>query len=483
MKLKITAAAIGLVQLLTIQTAIAATTKVGNGDDGTDLEGFAEITSGPIFESQKAAADHLKKMNVQGIAGLGVLIPEVEKAQLFLAQRDVQANLGDDQGTYHTDFNGLVFARSLPEAHAPTRFFPAAKKLTQEQLIALHIHEGLHRSLPLSVREDESKVAQLTLAITSPGSNHDRIRTVAEKHIPAGRINTLRIAGGGGGGDSYANYGGDRLESSPERAATVASNVYPIADNPKVSRPSILAYTYQGFTQNNENDTQPVDSMQTFQSVMYPFGTSRVPIGLGIEASFLKFKDETQMGPLGLSFRMRVFQLRGFDIGTWATASLNTLSSDELKNSPYGRDVFSTGISLRKDLPNAYVENLIGVTSSGKVEQKLGNVKYTHDYGSVVNVTVKAGLRRGHLLAGGFGEILLADNYRLTGPNFEDETGRYQIFAYGPDLGWEQDFWAVRVFGRFIGSSTKNANFTTLGNLMGKGAGQGSIGAQLSLLF
>lgn len=475
MKLSLTAAAILLAQLITMQTAFAATTKVGNGDDGTDLEGFTEVTSGPLLESQKAAAKHLKEMNTQGVPGLGTLLPEVEKAQLFLARRDVQANLSDDQGTYHTDFNGLVFARSLPEAHAPTRFFPAANKLSQEQLVALHIHEGLHRALPLSVREDESKVAQLTLAITSPGANHDRIRTAAAKHIPAGRINSLRIAGSGNDGDYY--------DSSMERTATVASNIYPIADNPKVSRPSILAYTYQGFAQGNESETQPVESMQSFQSILYPFGTSRVPMGLGIEASFLKFKNETQMGPLGLSFRMRVWQVKGFDLGTWANYSMNTLSSEELKNSPYGRDVFSTGITIRKDGSNSYVENLIGVTSSGRVEQKIGNTKAIHDYGSVVNVSVKAGLRVGHLLAGGFGEILLADNYRLTAPNFEDETGRYQIFAFGPDIGWEQDFWAVRVFGRFIGSSTKNANFSTLGNIMGKGAGQGSIGAQLSVLF
>src|SRR5262245_41269243 len=82
------------------EISCGATTKVGNGDDGTDLEGFEEISSGPIVESRQKAAELLKKLDVHGISGLGLLIPEVEKAALYMAKRDVQANLDDDQGAF-----------------------------------------------------------------------------------------------------------------------------------------------------------------------------------------------------------------------------------------------------------------------------------------------------------------------------------------------------------------------------------------------
>ncbi len=441
---------------LTALSGQASTTKVGNGDDGSDLEELTEIKSGPIFESRQKAVAHLQKLNVQGVKGLGALIPEVEKAQLFSVKNDVKSNLPEDEGAFHTTFNGLVFARTMPEPHSPTRFFPAASSLSEEQLIALHIHEGLHRALSPAVRQDESRVAQLTLAITSPGSNNDRVQAAATKYIP---------------------------DDHPSSAGVTAAALYPIPDNARVKKPSVFGYTFQKFTQSADSETLPVENMHTFQSLLYPFGSETNPIGIGIEASVLKYQNESQLGPLGISARMRLWSVRGFDIGGWATASLNTLSSEELKNSPYGRDVYSLGLSVRRDLKNFYVENIIGVTTPGDAKQTLGKITYTHHYGSIVNASVKAGARIGSFMVGGFGEILLSDNYKLTGPGFEDETGRYQIVGAGPDIGFEQDWWAMRVFGRYVVSSSKGADFTTLGNIMGKGAGQGSVGAQISVLF
>jgi hypothetical protein len=470
-KIALTIAVAVLYILATPIAATAATTKVGNGDDGSDLEGFSPITSGPIFESRAKAVAQLKKLNVQGIPGLGTLLPEVEKAELFMAKRDISANLNEDQGTFHTTFDGLVFARTFPEPHAPTRFFPTAKSLSEEQLIALHIHEGLHRSLPATIRENENKVAQLTLAMTSPGANHDTVRNFAAKQMPENRSQTH---------STTASTDNDYFDS---QVAGGVSELYPIPDHARVKRPSILGYTYQSFTQNHETDTQPVTVMQTLQSFLYPFGSDQNPVGIGIEVSMLKYRDESQLGPLGLSLRTRLWSVRGFDIGGWATYSLNTLSSDELKNSPYGRDVLSAGISIRRDIKNFYVENVIGVTSSGSVEQKLAQSKITYKYGSVVSASVKAGARLGHFTAGGYGELLLSDNYQITAPNFEDSSGRYQIVGAGPDIAYEQDWWSLRIFGRQVVSSTKNANFTTLGNIMGKGSGQGSIGAQVSVIF
>lgn len=69
--------ALGLSQALAF-TAQASVTKVGNGDDGADLEALTPITSGPIFEARQRAVETAKKLNVIGVPGLGLLIPELE---------------------------------------------------------------------------------------------------------------------------------------------------------------------------------------------------------------------------------------------------------------------------------------------------------------------------------------------------------------------------------------------------------------------
>ena len=52
------------------------------------------------------------------------------------------------------------------------------------------------------------------------------------------------------------------------------------------------------------------------------------------------------MGPFGISARLKVWGQRDFDFGVWSTASLNVLSNEELKKSPFGRDIYTLGITL-----------------------------------------------------------------------------------------------------------------------------------------
>ena len=187
------------------------------------------------------------------------------------------------------------------------------------------------------------------------------------------------------------------------------------------------------------------------------------------------------MGPLNLSARMRLWSSRGFDVGAWAVASLNTLSAEELKQSPYGRDVYSAGLSMQKDLSHFYVENLLGITSQGSSSQSVGNINYTYNYGSVVNVKVRAGGKLGMFHLGGFGELFLADYYRVSGGAFQFDSGRYELTSGGPEVTLEGDNWSVGVYGRFILQSTQDATFDYLGNIMGQGVGQGSIGATVAI--
>ncbi|NJL23804.1 MAG: hypothetical protein HC902_00550 [Calothrix sp. SM1_5_4] len=167
-----------------LSTAMASTTKVGNGDDGKDLEGVVKITEGPIFTARARAVALMKSLNTQGIPGLGQLLPELERTDLLMASKDVQAL--STEGNWEASDNRMqVYARTFPEPHAPTRFFPAALTLNQDQLVALHTHEALHRALPPGIRENEDKVAILTMALTSPSATFDRVNQVAKAVIPS----------------------------------------------------------------------------------------------------------------------------------------------------------------------------------------------------------------------------------------------------------------------------------------------------------
>ncbi|RYZ73689.1 MAG: hypothetical protein EOP05_09850 [Proteobacteria bacterium] len=178
----------------------ATTTKVGNGDDGADLEALTTIKSGPIWDSRKKAVELLERLNVTGVVGLGILIPELKASEMLMVESDARPTVERAGSIEISEDSRQVYARTFAEPYAATRFFPAAAKLSTEQLVALHIHEALHRALPAEIREDENKVAHITLALTSPGASFDRVSSVANLYLkPAALPNVdQRIALGTG---------------------------------------------------------------------------------------------------------------------------------------------------------------------------------------------------------------------------------------------------------------------------------------------
>lgn len=443
--------------------ANAAVTKVGNGDNGRDLEGFEKIESGKIIEARNAALRLLEKVNTRGIRGLGNLIPEVEKADLYMAIKDSSAIDDYESGKYHSNIEGLVYARTFAEPHAPTRFFPIANDLDERQLVALQIHEALHRALPKSVREDEDIVSKITLAITSPDATYDRVAAVSEKNIP-----------------NEVLYTGTRYYDDGKSASSMRAQ---IPDDATIKRPSIFRYNYKSFVKSKEIE-QPskYNSMHSVESYMYPFGSDENPIGVGVALSLLRTEsEETELGPLAISGRSRVWSTRGFDVGVWGELALNTLSAEELKNSPFGRDVFSAGLSMRKDTSVFYVENILGVALPGKTKQKIGNLNYEHEFGSLTTARVRVGGKTRGFALGGFGEILLSDYYRVTGGEFKYDSGRFNIISAGPEMSFSSGNFTVSMFGRFIVSRTKDASYDSLGYLFGAGTKEGFIGGSLAL--
>jgi hypothetical protein len=446
--------------LLVTSPVFAGSTRVGNGDDGADLEGAEPLTDSQIIAARASAIAILNKVNTPGIPGLGMLVPELEKSPLYMSKLDSEARISADQGTYHSDMHGRVYARTFAELHAPTRFFPAAKSLSEQQLQALHIHEALHRALPASIRENESIVAEMTLAIVSPGTNHDRVKQTAERVIPISDRITLATS-----------------------SAQLAPEETPIPESARVLAPSTFGYSYRSFLSGTDTSGATATSMHLIRSYFYPFGTDRSSFGLGIDGSLVNRPTGSEMGPLGLSARFALWSGRGFDVGMWGTLSLNALSPNEFKNSVVGRDVGAIGISMRKDLKFAYFENFIGYSFAGQAVEQIGNTSLTHEFGGVVNVASHVGANFFGLQAGGFVELHLADFYRQKSVSFEGDTGRYRILSGGPEITLMTKNFSVGVNGRFLLDSTKEANFDYLGNILGTGVAQGSIGATVSFYF
>jgi len=446
----------------------ASPARVGNGDDGADLESLSKLESGPIVDARSSAVELIRKLNASGVPGLGMLEPELSKSSLFLASEDIPAHLEQDQGVFHSSMQGKVFARTIAEPHASTRFFPAAQQLGNDQLLALHIHEALHRSLPKSIRENEASVSALTLAITAPGATHDTVLASSQRWISRESIpeSEMQIAAGA-------------------TNDTSSSADVPLAASSRVRQPSLFSYEYRRYQPTTGEGilTLQVGGAHVLRSDLYPFGDHRSTLGIGIEASLIQGADRTWMGPLGVSGRIQLWSGRGFDIGVWGLLTLNVLSAEELKNSVLGRDATSVGVSMRKDLRFMTIENRVGYTLSGEATQKIGAVSYQHEFGSMVLASVSAAARIGNLRLGGFAELNLADEYRVMGGAFPFASGRYRLLSGGPRVSYETLDFIASISGRLLLDSTEGVNFDYLGNLLGQGSGQGAWVASVGVFF
>jgi hypothetical protein len=177
---------------LIMNCAVSAPTELGNGNDGADLVEFVEVKDGILQETREKAVEFLSKINLRGIQGLGFLKDEVEKTRLYISKDGLSAQELLNLGAFKEGSNPIVYARTFPRPHAPTRFFPAAKQLSKERLVSLHIHEGLHRALPASIRESEEAVEEITKVIKSPDSMFEDIVAVMDKHLPKKTSETQR---------------------------------------------------------------------------------------------------------------------------------------------------------------------------------------------------------------------------------------------------------------------------------------------------
>lgn len=419
--------------------AWAESVKIGNSDDGRDLENLRTLSTGPIVEARAKAIALLERLGTEGVSQLGSLKPELQNAAMFLATEDVKASAQGDHPDHQAN-DGKVYARTLAEPYAPVRFFPIAQSLSEEQLIKLHIHEALHRALPAPQRSDEHVVAEITLAITSPSATRDQISTTVERLIPR----------------------------APENLS-YRKDLYP----------SQVSYALKSFSASHYQSSADIRRSHTIKSYLYPFGTDRNTFGLGFDFSLIERDGGMGSGPLGLSFRWKALTMRGFDFDLFGMLSLNTMSFQELKDSPFGRDVGEIGISIRKEIKRFYIENSLSVRSGGTSEQIIGMVTYTYSYGDVVEPSVHVGYVNNPWHFGGYLNFFLADHYSISGGSFSEDKGRFRVISVGPEVRYQMDNLVIGAQGRMIVNATADADLGHLGSLdtwVGRGGVEASIG-------
>jgi hypothetical protein len=466
MKIIISILTLASLNLFAAKSSISGPVIVGNGDNGEDLQSFELITEGPIVDSRKKAVELLRKFKVNRIEGLGSLIPEVETTKLYMTKKGISTQKLAELGAFTTDSTGLIYARTMPEPYAVTRFFPASMSLTEEQLIALHIHEGLHRSLPKSIREDEAIASSITQMITEPNTSFDKIANITKSHMPRNQENMMVTS------EQTTSY----------RPITVS-------ERSRLKNPS--KFSIESRFYNNERSEEDevqdftVTNMYLLRSHLYPFGENEDAIGLGIDASVIQTEEDSFMGPLSISARSLLYTRRNFDIEVFGQVNLNTLSNEELKNSLYGRDTYKLGISLSTRRENFYIRNDLTYTLASSIDQKLNDQFITHEFGAITGVKLDAGFTYKKLNLGGFFEVLLSDNYKVSNQfgTFTEQTGRNRIVSIGPKLEYRDKDYALEVNGRFLIDSTKETSYEFLSDLMGYGVGQGSINTAVNIYF
>ncbi|MCB0407039.1 MAG: hypothetical protein KDD34_02480 [Bdellovibrionales bacterium] len=425
-------------------SGFASTTKVGNGDDGSDLEGLREIKSGIIFSTRAEAIKRLRALNVQGIQGLGALIPELENTKLLMANSDVHPL--DTEGEWETSQDQKkVFARTFAEPHAPTRFFPVALSLNREQLIALHTHEAMHRALPEAIRENEDKVAFLTLALTSPSATFDRVNRIVQ--------NTLQPD------DSFQK----RYVSSSSQNSSMSIKF----DSEEKTRESVLNYGIATYSnQYNVVSAQQIGAEFSPLGVL-KIGEKAVEPRLKTRFFLMHSSDYTYVGPASFTLKS-IFQNEKVQYGPLAQVHLRALESDFVRYEPIDRDIYTLGGFFERQGYDRYLKLDLTYTLPSTSEK-------SGKFGAIWSADLSMGYHVKKFIFG-----LKTDFDHMVESRRKKS---FSLLQVGPDLGWKNNWMSFGLSGgivvnrrNYIGAK----DMTDLGDMVGHGMGDKYISFDMS---
>jgi len=349
-------------------------------------------------------------LHTGSVPGLGHLIPEVERTRLYLAKRDVKEG---------------HFARTVAEPHSPTRFFPSALKLDRDQLITLHIHEGLHRALAASIRSDEGIVGKIALAITSPEATTDRISTVMKEVTPA-----------------------------PEASIEAGDD------------PTFISYGIHQYFGVTNGPAARVNRLHVASLQLPSLKTGRFFLRGLVQASLVEADGSFGSGPLRFEPRLTFVPRPDYEISLWVGASFLPVADSPWALAFGGRDVYTAGLGARKALRLAFVDLRV---ASALVR---GTVP-TGNFARVLNARLGAGVAKKSFTLGAFAELHIADTDPIGIPSFT-------LWSVGPEATFYfEDDLSLLVGGRLKLAATNDGNFDSLGDLVVYGAGQGHLSIAL----
>jgi hypothetical protein len=455
------------ISLITVMNVHASATKVGNGDDGADLEALSPIKSGPIVRSRQRAVETLKQLNVTGVPGLGLLIPELERTELLMASKDSHPT-GEKAGSLEvSEDKRLVYARTFTEPYAATRFFPAAQKLTTDQLVALHIHEALHRSLPREIRANEDAVMHLTMAMTSPGVSYDRIRQVASLYLPTSNVADLR---------------------GPSSESITALVTQPLAVPAK--SPTTVGYDFEAST-DDKYSLNGIEQLQGLQFTTSITGYKNLA-GYSVEPVFrarVKISENSGRSFVGPSS----YDLQGqvqIDEHTFSgpLVRFTAKSLDESLQYSNDRDVFTLGAFYRTDFDQAYFDSTLTYSFPSSTHYQ----DLDTNYKSILSIAGRTGFKWGRFFLGGIAEVHASEGTestrsRMNGYDLGESypapsLNSYRLLVAGPELGFATNRYQFRLYSKWVMNNTQ-ASLTDLGDIVDRGSGRGSLGTSLSMQF
>lgn len=220
---------------------------------------------------------------------------------------------------------------------------------------------------------------------------------------------------------------------------------------------------------------------------MYPFGRD-LSLGFGVEFTFAILPQRSYLGPVGLSTRVKVATWRHYDVDIFGALHLNTVADGEIKNAPASRDSGTLGVSVRREERLYRLENQIYFTPGSLKTQTVDGIEQQHTYGATYGAKVSAvGKFPISSMAtfewGGMAEVLLANAHEVRSAGTTTSTGRIRVLSIGPEVGYTYDDLRFTFNGRFIVDSTEGVSLDQMGDLLGYGMGQGSVGASVSWQF
>lgn len=430
-----------IITALMVTSLYAGPTKVGNGDDGSDLEGFISLKKGRIFDARKLALNKLRSLNVKAIEHLSSLTPEVEHTKLFITKRNISTNRLKELGAFHSGKEKYVYARTFSRSYAATRFFPEATKLDMNQLVALHIHEALHRSLPVDFRENEKVVTKITLAIVDPMATYDQIRDVVNQEI-----------------DSYTGI--IRRHNRPYRVAS-----------------TLKVTNYTSHSQNN--GLAQLKSKYEATNHIYPFSNKWSLIGMGVSLSYMKSQTDDFLGALSLFATADLFKMNGFDLTLFSKWNRDTGNSKKFSNSLHARDSFRIGGSFVGRSGQFIGNNTIEYIAGRSSRRSFGNVDYQFDLGSVTHIKAEILWDKYKVQLGGVGQFFLIGQSTINGAS----TDRSSILGLGPIVQYNYNSMLLKFAYYHVLVSDSAQKSLSVNDLLAEGWAQNQFSVNMTYQF